>query len=43
MIASDGESPVLEILEVKNTPSLPLLSDLLWPGVAVPIRVLSMS
>ena len=38
---SDGEGPVM--LKLWSTPSLPLLPGLLWPGVVVPNRVLSMS
>ena len=32
---------VLEIWEVWISPSLPLLPDPLWPGVVVPVSVLS--
>ena len=34
--------PVLELWEMWNTSSLPLLSDPLWPGVVVPFRIPSM-
>ena len=34
---SDGEVPVMpELLGIWSTPSLPLLSGPLWPGVVVP-------
>ena len=40
---SDGEVLVmLELWEMKNTPSLPSLSGPLCPGVIAPDRVLSM-
>ena len=40
---SDGEVPVmLEIWEMRSTPSLPLLPGLLWPGVVAPDMALSM-
>ena len=39
---SDGETPDLEIWRIWSTPSLPLLSDPLWPGVVAPDRVPSM-
>ena len=39
----DGEVPVmLELWGMRSTPSLPLLSGLLWPGVVVLDRALSM-
>ena len=38
-----GEVPVmLELWETQRTPSLPLLSGPLWPGVVAPDRTLSM-
>ena len=40
---SDGETPVLELWGMWSIPSLPLLSDLLWLGVALPARVPSSS
>ena len=40
-VASEGEVPLLILEGVWSTPSLPLLPDLLWPGVVVLIRVLS--
>ena len=41
---SDGEVPVmLEHWRMQSTPSLPLLSGPLWPGVVTPDRALSMS
>ena len=40
--ASDGKAPVLEILGLWSTPSLPLLPGSLWPVVAVPVKVTSM-
>ena len=39
---SDGKAPVLELWEMKSTPSLPLLIDSLSPIVVVPVTVLSM-
>ena len=40
---SDSEVPVLlELCRMRSTPSLPLLPGLLWPGMAVPDRALSM-
>ena len=36
-----GETPVLDVWWRLSSPSLPLLSDSLWPGVIVPIRVTS--
>ena len=40
---SDGEVPVmLELWEMWNTPSLPLLPGPLWSRVVAPDRVLSM-
>ena len=33
---------LLKLWGVWHTPSLPLLPGLLWPGVVVPVRVLSM-
>ena len=40
MKQSDGEGPVmLELWGMQSTPSLPLLSGPLWPGVVAPIRV----
>ena len=40
----DGEvSVMLELWGMWSTPSLPLLPSLLWPGVVVPDRVLSMA
>ena len=40
---SDGEVPaVLELWEMRGTPSLPLLPGPLWPGVVAPDRTLSM-
>ena len=40
---SDGEVPVmLELWEMRSTPSLPLLPGPLWPGVVAPDRALSM-
>ena len=39
---SDGEAPVLELLGMRSTPSLPLLPGSLWPGMVTPDRVLSM-
>ena len=40
---SDGEVPVmLELWEMRSTPSLPLLTVPLWPGVVAPDRVLYM-
>ena len=40
---SDGEAPVRqELLGMWSTPSLPLLSDPLWPGVVAPNKVLSL-
>ena len=39
---SDGEVPViLELWEMWNTPSLPLLSGLLWLGMVASDRALS--
>ena len=39
---SDGEVPVkLGLWGMRNTPSLPLLSGQLWPGVVAPDRALS--
>ena len=41
---SDGKVPVmLEFWDMQSTPSLPSLSDPLWPGVVGPERVLCMS
>ena len=40
---TEDEAPILEISEIKNTPSLPLLSSPLWLGAVVSIRVPSMS
>ena len=41
---SDGEVPVmLELCEMRSTPSTPMLSGPLWPRVEAPDRVLSMS
>ena len=37
----DGEGLVLELRGMWSTPSEPLLPGLLWPGVVVPVRVLS--
>ena len=39
---SDGEAPVLELWGMWSIPSLPLLSDSLWPRMILPVRVLSM-
>ena len=40
---SDGEVPVmLELWEMRNTPSLPSLPGPLWPEVVAPDRVLPM-
>ena len=40
---SDGEIPVmLELWGMRSTPSLPLLSGPLWPGVVATDRILSM-
>ena len=40
---SDGETPViLELWEMRSTPSLPSLSGPLWTGVVAPDRVISM-
>ena len=39
---SDGEAPALKIWGMQSTPSLPLLPDPLWPGVASLDRVLFM-
>ena len=39
---SNGKVPVLEILGIWNTPSLPLLPCPLRPGVVAPARGLSM-
>ena len=39
---TDGEVPVQELLVIWSTPSLPLLSGPLWPGVLEPARVPSM-
>ena len=37
---SDGEVPVmLELWEMRSTPSLPLLPSPLWPGMVAPDRV----
>ena len=38
----DGETPVLELWDIRSTPSLPLPPDQLWTGVGVPVRVPSM-
>ena len=40
MILNDGEALVREIWGIWNTPSLPLFSDPLYPGVVASIRVL---
>ena len=39
---SDGKAPVLKIWGMRSTPSLPLLSCPLWPGVLAPDWVLPM-
>ena len=40
---SDGTVPVmLELWEMRSTPSLPLLSGPLFPGMVAPDRILSM-
>ena len=40
---SDGEVPaVLQLWEMRSTPSLPSLPGPLWPGVVAPDRALSM-
>ena len=40
---SDGEVPViLELWGMQRTPSLPLLTGLLWPTMVAPDRALSM-
>ena len=39
---SDDEGSVVELWEMWNTLSLPLLSSSLWPGFNVPVRVSSM-
>ena len=39
---SDGEAPALENWRMWNTPSLPFLPGLLWPGVVAPVSVQSM-
>ena len=40
---SDGEVPViLELWEMRRSPSLPLLPGPLWPGMVAPERVPSM-
>ena len=40
---SDDEVPVmLGLWEMRSTPSLPLLSGPLWPGMVAPDRALSM-
>ena len=37
---SDGEVPVmLDLWGMQSTPSLPSLTDLLWPGVVAPYWV----
>ena len=38
---SDGEAPILKLLGIWSTPSLPLLQGPFWPGVVAPDRVLS--
>ena len=40
--SADGEPPVLEIWRMWSIPSLPLLPRPLWPGLVVPVMVLSM-
>ena len=40
-IASGGEASVLGLWRMWSTPLLPLLQGPLWPGVIVPVRVLS--
>ena len=42
-IASDSEAPVLDISGVWNISSLLLLTGPLWPGMVIPIMVLSAS
>ena len=39
---SDGKALVMELWGIWSTLSLPLLLGPLWPGVVVPVRVLSM-
>ena len=39
---SNGEPPVLDLWEIRSTPSLPLLPGPLWPGVVVTDRDLYM-
>ena len=39
---SDGQAPVLELWRMWSTPSLPLFSGPLWPGVVALVCVLSM-
>ena len=40
---SDGEVPVmLELWEMRSTPSMPLLSGPLWLGMVAPERALSL-
>ena len=39
---SHGETQVLELCGMCNTPSLSLLQGPLWPGVVVPVSVSSM-
>ena len=36
---TDGETPVLELRGIGNTPLFSLLPGPLWPGVVVPVRV----
>ena len=41
-ITSNGEAPVLELLGIRSSSSLLLLTGPLWPRVVAPDRVLSM-
>ena len=40
---SDGETPVLELWEIQNTPSLSLFPSSLCPGVVVAVGAQSLS
>ena len=40
-MVSDGEAQVLEFWLMWSTPLLPLLSDPLWYGAVVPVRIQS--
>ena len=41
--ASNGETLTLEICQVWNNLLLSLVTSLLWPGVIVPVRILSIA